>query len=80
MTEFIFYILGVLTGVCLASVFIFAGRSFRREVENVFFAIEKKLPSKKAEFLPVGDTEIDALEEVIKENEARGKDTELRDL
>lgn len=77
MEIFIIYFLGLLSGIVIASIFVFAGRYFGRETEYIFNKFEQKLSSKKAEFFESGNTEQDALEALYEENKKRGLDTQL---
>lgn len=78
----IIYILGIVTGIALSA---FAAILLKRNevtiVRKLLQANAKIVSSKeKAEFLSPIDTETEALEQIIKENEEKGIDTKLNEL
>ena len=83
----LYLILGIIIGLVGAVIFAFAGAifvaRFQKEIEDAVEAVEegKLTPFKeKAEFFEPISPEVEAMEAAIKENEKKGRDTEMKDL
>lgn len=75
----IYFILGIIVGIMLAVVAIVFGRGKEGAIERLIESATAKLEG-KAEILEPIAPEVEAMEEVFRENEKKGRDTELKDV
>ena len=70
----IYYILGIITGLILAILII----KKEQKINHFIKKIDDMIPlQEKAEFLNIGDTEQDAMEDLYDENKKKGLDTPI---
>ena len=74
------FALGVIVGIMFAFLAVSFGSSNREGIASILKKIEIELPRGKVEFIAPLDEKAEAIAEVIKENEAAGKDTNLEEL
>lgn len=77
----IFLVLGILIGIFLAFIAVAFGTRRERDVIRTLKKLGDVInPPKKVEFFAPIESEAEAIADVIKENDKRGEDTELKDL
>ncbi len=74
------FILGILTGTLLSFFFVFLVFNYKIDYNKtqIFFEkIKNKIAKNETEFFDAGDTELDAMEELYKQNKEKGVDTPI---
>ena len=74
------YLLGVITGLLISIlILIFLSRK-ETEIKATIQEVKQRITKQKVEFLKPTSEDVDALQEVIKQNDAKGVDTKIEEL
>ena len=81
-----YFFLGFIAGVIVTGVFALVALFFSRQVEKIASEVAEGhlllpfLPLRNVEIFEPTSSEVEAMEMVIKDNDAKGHDTELKEL
>lgn len=84
MSEFIFYIIGLMSGICLSLLVVSTLTYFRRTIEHITTTVENKMenvgPRPKGHIWIPPDEADEVREGIIEENNKKGVDTPIEEL
>lgn len=75
---------GVVSGLAVFILGVIVGYRHKQKIEDTIEKIATfegpQLTTERAEILPTGDTQTDALEQLIADNDSKGRSTPIKDL